>query len=214
MTVYMPQVSSARPRFATADVKTLAFVVAATAVVCVAVLVADQLGGVDHYLLVRDPNAIANNPGYFGLVSNVGIVLWIGGAVAAFQACAAAARARRRAYNRLLLCGGSFAALMGFDDLFMLHEMIASQGILEVLVLVPHGILLLALCYQAWLLRERTPWLLLAACVGALGCSMGFDMLPVDFGGQVFVEESFKLLGVALLTAYLILTSQKALQAL
>lgn len=214
MTVYMPPALPVRSRLPAADLKTLALIVAVVAAICLAVLVADRLWGVDNYLLLRDPNAIANNPGYFGLVSNLGIVLWIAASVAAFQALAASRGSRNGTYRSVLMLGGGFAALMGVDDLFMLHEMMASRSIAEVLVLVPHALLLLALCYKAWALREKTSWLLLAACVGAFGCSMAFDILPVEFGGQVFIEESFKLLGIALLAAYLLLTSQKALRAL
>lgn len=213
MTAYMPPVVPVRPPSVTADLKTLALIVAAVAAISLTVLLADRLWGVDNYILLRDPNAIANNPGYFGLVSNLGIVLWIGASVAAFQALVASRGSHDGTYRSVLMLGGGFAALMGVDDLFMLHEMMASRGIAEVLVLVPHAIVLLALCYKAWMLREKTSWLLLAACVGAFGCSMAFDILPGEFGGQVFIEESFKLLGIALVAAYLFLTSQKALRA-
>lgn len=213
MTILPASVASSRPRLPTADLKAAAGIAVVAAAICVAVLAADQWWGIDHYDLVRDPNAIASNPNYFGLVSNLGIVLWMVGAVGALQAHAALKGRPGGRFGDVLLVGGAFAAVMGLDDLFMLHESIATFGIPEIVVLVPHALLLLALCYQAWLLRSATPWLLLACGVGGFGLSMAVDVYPVDFGGQVFIEESFKLLGIMFLTVYLVLTSQKALRA-
>jgi hypothetical protein len=212
MTVSTSSIASFRAHVAFADIKIAVGIVAVAGTVCLLVLAADQWWGIDHYDLVRDPNAIANNPNYFGLVSNLGIVLWMAGAVGALQAHAAVKHRSGRNFGNLLLFGGTFSAVMGLDDLFMLHESIATFGIPEIVVLVPHALLLTTMCYQAWLLRSATPWLLLASCVGAFGLSMAIDVYPVDFGGQVFIEESFKLLGIMFLTAYLVMTSQKALR--
>lgn len=213
MTIVPASLDRSRPFLPAADLKLAAGIAAAAVLICLPVLAADQWWGIDHYDLVRDPNAIANNPNYFGLVSNLGIVLWMVGAVGALQAHVALKVRPDRRFGDFLLVGGAFSAVMGLDDLFMLHESIATFGIPEIAVLVPHALLLLALCYQAWLLRSGTPWLLLACGVGAFGLSMAVDVYPVDFGGQVFIEESFKLLGIMFLTVYLVVTSQKALRA-
>ncbi len=212
MTISTSSGASARLLLPTRELKVAAIILAVGAMASLAVLAADQWWGIDHYDLVRDPNAIANNPNYFGLVSNLGIVLWMVGAVGALQAHAALKGRPGRNFGSLLLFGGAFSVVMGLDDLFMLHESIATFGIPEIVVLVPHALLLAMLCHQAWPLRSATPWLLLAACVCAFGLSMAVDVYPVDFGGQVFIEESFKLLGIMFLTAYLVMTSQKALR--
>lgn len=196
------------------DVRIIASIAAAATTISLLVLAADRFWGVDHYDLVRDPNAIANNPGYFGLVSNLGIVLWIAGAVCALQAHAALGRNRSSHLGAALFFGGIFAAVMGLDDLFMLHEAIATTGIPELVVLVPHALLLATLAYHAWFIRSGTPWVLLAAGIAAFGLSMAVDVYPAEFGGQVFIEESFKLLGIMLLAAYLVMTSRQALRSL
>lgn len=177
------------------------------------VLTADQWWGIDHYDLVRDPNAIAGNPNYFGIVSNLGIVLWIAGAAGALQAYAALGEKRTGHVGGVLLFGGLFAALMGLDDFLMLHESIASTGIPEPAVLMPHALLLALLCYHAWLVRAQTPRLVLATAVVSFGLSLAVDIYPGHFPGQVFIEESFKLLGIAMLTAYLLVVSQSVLKA-
>lgn len=196
-----------------ADIQLATAIVCVTAAGCLLVLAADQWWDIDYYDLVRDPNAIAGNPNYFGVVSNLGIVLWIAGAVGALQAYAALGRRRETPLGATLFFGGVFAALMGLDDLFMLHESVATIGIPEIVVLLPHALVLATLCYKAWMVREATPWILLGAGVAAFGVSLVVDVYPKEFGGQVFIEESFKLLGILFLTAYLVMVGQQALRA-
>ncbi|MGF6174377.1 hypothetical protein [Ensifer sp. 4252] len=175
-------------------------------------VVADRVFGIDYYDLVRDPNAIARNPGYFGIVSNVGVIFWIVGAAAAFQAFAATAAAGATPLRRTLLAGGLFAALMGIDDFLMLHEAVATTGIPEEVVLVPHMMLLCALCYCAYTVRAATPRLLLVGSVLSMGLSFAADMAPIHVGGATFVEEAFKLVGILFLSTYLITISHQALR--
>ncbi|WP_411034062.1 hypothetical protein [Shinella sp. BYT-45] len=196
-----------------ADIALAAFAGMAVLAIQALVLAADQWWGVDHYHLVRDPNAIAGNPNYFGLVSNLGIVLWISGAAGALQARAALGRRPAGHVGGVLLTGGLFAALMGLDDFFMLHESVAGAGVPEPAVLLPHALLLALLCYHAWFVRARTPWRTLAMSVTSFGLSLAVDVYPVHFPAQVFIEESFKLLGIAMLAVYLLAVGQSALKA-
>lgn len=168
--------------------------------------------GIDYYDLVRDPNAIAHNPGYFGLVSNIGVILWIVGAATALQAFAATGAEGATPLQRTLLAGGLFAALMGIDDFLMLHEAVATTGIPEEVVLVPHMLVLYTLCYYAYAVRAATPRLLLVGSVLSMGLSFAADMAPIHVGGATFVEEAFKLVGILFLTAYLVAISHKALR--
>lgn len=114
--------------------------------------------------------------------------------------------------RRTLLAGGLFAALMGVDDFLMLHEAVATTGIPEEVVLVPHMLVLCALCYCAYAVRAATPRLLLAGSVLSMGLSFAADMAPIHVGGATFVEEAFKLVGILFLTAYPVAISHKALR--
>ena len=193
------------------QIKLVAGVVAMTVVVQLAVLAADLGFGIDNYDLLRDPNAVAGQPNYVGIVSNLGIVLWMVGAVSALQAAAVLRARGGGGLCRLLAAGGAFAALMGIDDFLMLHESVATAGIPEPVVLLPHAVLLALLCALAVRMRHATPVLALAACVACLGLSLAVDMFSPGFGGEVFVEESFKLAAIALLAAYLAVTAHRAL---
>lgn len=52
-------------------------VICSCIVLLTSIVIADRLFGIDYYDLVRDPNAIAGQPKYFGLVSNLGVILWL-----------------------------------------------------------------------------------------------------------------------------------------
>ena len=175
------------------------------------VVFADRSGSVDNYMLLRDPNAIANQPNYYGLVSNIGVILWLIGSVCALQAFFLRPADNRVHLHGSLAWGGSFAAVMGLDDLLMIHETVSAFGVPETIVLLPHLILLLVFCYHVYFSEAATPWLLLGLAVCAFGLSMFVDMLPTHFPGQILLEEGFKISGITLLTVYLASISQIAI---
>lgn len=186
-------------------------VIFAGVVLLTSIVIADRLFGFDYYDLVRDPNAIAGQPKYFGLVSNLGVIFWFAGGFAALQAYWAGAGFAAPHLRRALLAGGLFSGLMGVDDLLMLHEAVATAGVPESLVLVPHMLLLATLCYHAWFIRRDVQSLLLVAAVMSLGCSFLVDAVSEHIAGLVFVEEGFKILGIMFLAVFLSLTSHAAL---
>jgi hypothetical protein len=59
MAVPAVRIASSRLPIASDDIKVGVGIVIVAAAICALVLVADQWWGVDHYQLVRDPNAIA-----------------------------------------------------------------------------------------------------------------------------------------------------------
>ncbi|WP_457588147.1 hypothetical protein [Ensifer canadensis] len=199
-------------RWHRSEAGTIIAVLLVSVAILASLVVADRVFGIDYYDLVRDPNAIARNPGYFGIVSNIGIIFWIVGATAALQAFAATFVEGATPLRRTLLAGGLFAALMGIDDFLMLHEAVATMGIPEEVVLLPHMILLGALCSCAYSVRAATPRLLLVGSVLSMGLSFATDMAPVHVGGATFVEEAFKLVGILFLTTYLVAISHQALR--
>lgn len=85
-------------------------VICSCIVLLTSIVIADRLFGIDYYDLVRDPNAIAGQPKYFGLVSNLGVILWFTGGIAApgllvrsrlRRAASATHASRRRALFRV-----------------------------------------------------------------------------------------------------------------
>ena len=194
------------------DIKVLFLVTMTILVITALVVAADTWWGIDHHDLMRDPNAIANHPRYFGIISNLGVVLWIASAAVALQAYASLGLKRRGEFSGLLFSGGIFATLMGLDDLFMLHESISVTGLAEPLILLPHALFLAVCCYYAWLMRTETPWLVLGAAIMSFGLSLLFDLYPSYFPGQMLLEEGFKLYGILLFSTYMFLVGHAALR--
>jgi hypothetical protein len=83
-------------------------VICSCIVLLTSIVIADRLFGIDYYDLVRDPNGIAGQPKYFGLVSNLGVILWFTGGIAALQAYWSGAGFGAPHLRRTLLAGGLF----------------------------------------------------------------------------------------------------------
>jgi hypothetical protein len=190
-------------------VPSLARVLTAGIAGVVAVLAVAGLGSAasEHAFayFVRDPAAAVRLDGcegiacsYAGMVSNVGIVLWL---VAATLTLGAALLGRRMGIDRralsLLWWGGALTALLGLDDLFELHEY-------AVPALIPHG---QELAYAAYgvaglgllalhrdLLMRADTWLLVAAGSLLLVSAAADEILP----GNHLLEDGSKLLAIVL----------------
>lgn len=180
-------------------------VLASTAALAMLLLFLDFNAGLSYRDLVRDTNAIAGQPSYFGAYSNIGILLWASAASIALF-CWLAIRDRKPAapFQRPLLVGGLFMALACLDDMFMLHEHSYRIGIPEPVVLAAYGGLLLAFVASTLPILFQSEWLSLGAAMLLLGLSTLADVFPYPFTGQIFVEEVSKLSGIAFLAYYLI----------
>jgi hypothetical protein len=177
-----------------------------------AMVVLDRHYGIDYWNLVRDTNAIAGQPAYFGFYSNLGILSW---AVAACSALFGWLSLRRLGIEapglRPLMLGGLFAAVACLDDLFMLHENAYLVGIPEKAAMAFYALFLLAFAASTLPVLHRTKWLLLGASLGSLAISTLVDLIEVQVAGSVLIEEAFKLSGIAFLASYLVTLSFSAL---
>ncbi|MGH6762959.1 MAG: hypothetical protein ACRECW_15390 [Phyllobacterium sp.] len=167
--------------------------------------------GVDYWNLVRDTNAIAGQPFYFGAYSNFGIYLWsIGASVALFTWGSLVKLGIRVEQRRALAFGGLFAAFATIDDLFMLHEQTHLVGVNEIVVFGALGLLMLGLIVTILPVLHRTRWLLLVAALGFMAASMLVDIFMPPEGGGLLIEEGFKLGGIGFMAAYLVTLSFEA----
>src|SRR5688572_5214743 len=93
---------------------------------CVAALAgAAAVTGVPFSTVSRDPATALGGPFVTGYLSYLGACLWCAAAAIALFAAAVKRRPRADAVNgasRFLLHAGLFTALLGADDLFMLHD--------------------------------------------------------------------------------------------
>ena len=164
--------------------------------------------GVDHWNLMRDTNAIAGQPTYYGFYSNIGVLLW---ALAASVALFGALSLRRLGIQgrrvRTLFLGGAFAGVAGVGDLFKLHQNAGWIGLSEKAVMAGYALFLLVFVASAIPIAHRTKWILLAGSLASLAASMIVDQLHLTMPGRLVIEESFKLTGITLLAAYLVTLS-------
>ena len=98
--------------------------------------------------LIRDPATIAAHPFYFGFFSHVDVLLWMASAVSClFGAALLNVIHLRPDYMRFLMAFGGLSAILGLDDLFLLHERAIPMifGIAQPFVFVGYAVML-ALC--------------------------------------------------------------------
>ena len=155
-------------------------------------------------LLLHDPSALALLPFYAGFITKVGIMIWvITAAVNLFSYSVLPESVRKSDAGRYLLASGALSLMLGLDDSFQVHEVIAPHlfGIPEVVVLGTYALL------SAWILiRARgTVWAawdgLLAGAVACFIGSIVVDQLLQQSATEM-IEESFKFVGINLWGAF------------
>jgi hypothetical protein len=190
-----------------AQVKGLAGLVALLyAPILLVLLAAAVQTAVPAAFLVRDPAQLAKFPFYFGALSYVGVLAWCtAGAIGLFCGMLS----RDRGARHLLIGAGGLSLVLGLDDLFTFHEIIA-PGYLhlpERLVMGVYGGLVLALL--AWCARTiltRTDFLLLGVGLAFFAVSVVIDSGVGDQGLNYMLDDGLKLCGIAGWTAYIVRT--------
>lgn len=163
----------------------------------IAVLSLLHLGGHNAAPLLRDPATMAGLPVWHGAMSTLGCMAWA--VVAALCLCVHVAREDPGLRTWALLA--ALAAALGVDDALMLHEeVLPSIGVAQEFTFLAYGVVaaLIARDIIARPGRFDAP-LLLVAC-GALGLSIGLDVLVED--GAVIYEDGPKAFGVAVLVVW------------
>jgi hypothetical protein len=150
---------------------------------------------------------------YYGLVSNLGVILWTCAmAVALFTA--ALLRRSRRAGAEFFFAGGALSMLLMLDDFFLIHERVLPIyfGLDEKLLFGIYGILLIAFL-ALWHRRILvTDYLLLFYGLGFFALSLVVDLLPITVPQPHFFEDGFKFTGICGWTAWHWRTATQAAQ--
>ncbi|MBW7850268.1 MAG: hypothetical protein H3C38_07230 [Rhodospirillales bacterium] len=164
-------------------------------------------------VLLRDPNATARQPEYYGLVSNLGILAWTSAAAISLYSGLLLRRSGGAPISRILLTGGAFTALLCLDDLFMLHEgLLARIGVSEVPLLVTYAVL--AVLWVAVSVRRlmATEWMLLLIALAAMAGSVLIDLVNVPLPGQLLAEDMLKFTGILFWVAYFVRLSWQSMR--
>ncbi|MEM6435143.1 MAG: hypothetical protein AAF773_15015 [Cyanobacteria bacterium P01_D01_bin.115] len=170
--------------------------------------------------LTRDPVAVLEGHQLTGLVSTVGILLWTIAASICLFSHIIYKQIRRSAFlARFFLWFGLFTSALLLDDLFMLHEGTYTLRIHKIILFpIYAAFLLLSMRYFRQILLVRRSILFWVSLI-FFGASMGVDFLvdapfvSLSFNSGVFVEDSFKFLGIVSWTSFLVNISFQALKA-
>ena len=186
-----------------------AAVYALALLVLAAMLAVSARSGLSPGALSRDVASSAGVDPLHGLQSHLGVLAWWSAAsVAVFAGWAARGRALDER-PRLLIWLGLLTAALAADDQLMVHEALAPYylGIGERWVVAAYGVVLAAILIRFSAALRAGPGLpLFASGLGLLALSVLVDLLQErwDSEWRVFVEDGFKLLGIAGWSAYLV----------
>ena len=152
--------------------------------------------------LTRDSAAVTSTPSYVGILSSLGAILW-GVNVAVCMFGYALMPAKLKHLRLFLLCSALFSAMLGIDDLMMLHDGVLSDIMYAELVMYS-GYILFAISYIVIFAEDilNTRYLLLAAALGCFGFSMFMDQIFAASEMVTFVEDGFKFMGIIIWTLY------------
>lgn len=155
--------------------------------------------------LLKDPGALRPGPWYLGAVSYVGILLWTAAATLCLFARKLLPRVEEAEVRSFLLASALLSAVLGLDDLFMLHDSLAPAylGVPEKVVVLGYGALALGYVVRFRRLVWRTEYFPLLVAGGFFALSVGVDALDVDDTRFLLVEDGAKLAGIAGWCSYL-----------
>lgn len=138
---------------------------------------------------LRDPNAIAHQPWFYGMIEFAGILILAGtAAVLLFSAVIA-----RPEDKQPLAAWGLLTGIICLDDTYMLHERGFFFGLPELLVFGFYLIAIVGLLSLSWNWLVHTPLLILFFSLGCLGLSAVLDVfedfpIRIPGGSEDFLE--------------------------
>lgn len=184
----------------------------------VALAVAAILLGGAHYVaavtgnpigvLLRDANAIAEQPNYFGAIDYAEVLLMSGAAwISLFTAML-----KRDRQVLFLALGGILSLLLALDNLYMLHESAWRFHLNEQVIFGLYGLLLALIVGANFRRFLHTPFVLLGIGTALFAAAVLVDAIPL---GTIPLprgfEDSLELLGTCFWSAYFVKCSRDIL---
>lgn len=186
---------------------------AALSLVLAAAVVAKVGFGVPWHHTLGDPATTTGWPFYVGFASNVGAVMWAAMAgIFLFRYHMHRALGGEPRWGRFLLASGLFTALLGLDDLFLLHDQVFPDylGVSQVIVVGAYGALGILYLLRFAPQIARTAWPVFAVAIVLLASSVVLDQmmdrLSIYLPGSGFLEDAFKLMGIGTWLSYAVHT--------
>lgn len=181
--------------------------VALTLFVPAALLVIALSLGADPDWILLDPAAVTGAPFYTGLLSNLGVLGWCGSATALLLAAAVLRSTPEWTREAgALAAGASVSAVLGFDDLLLLHERVLPNhlGVPEPVTFGAYGV---AAVVYLWHFRDvhlrmDRELLGVAFCMFAVSLVVDLTDPPALGAWRGIVEDGAKFLGISAWASY------------
>lgn len=155
--------------------------------------------------IMRDPASIANQPVYYGALSNLGVLLWS----ASVGTCLLGALIAKALSDRwdIISFFAAFSGLSAFlclDDLFQFHELLlpGNFGIPEEVLFVAYAIALLTLLIRFRKIILETQPILLGISLLLFALSIASDILPLPT--NLLLEDGSKFMAIFAWFAYFV----------
>lgn len=168
--------------------------------------------GIPLATFVRDPAATLGGNPLTGVQSHVGVLVWwAAAAVCFFGAVLVRRETNDHSDTAFLVWSGTITTVLTLDDLFQFHEDLAVRylGLDDRAVTLAYGVAIVIYLVRYRGIILRTDYFLLAAGLALFAASNVVDELLTDRWApdtRIFVEDGFKLLGIAGWSSYLIRT--------
>jgi len=197
----------------------LALAVLPGVAVVILVALARAVGDVPMHYLTRDIATLAGIHPFFGVMSNLGLMLWAASAAASLLTVLILMKSGE-GVSKFFLASGALSLWLLFDDAFLFHEELAPKhmGLETEFVLVGLGVAVIA-----WLAAFRRQILaagpfFLVLSLGMFAVSLGVDFAADFFPAEeteeswrIFYEDAPKWLGIVFWLAFHVTASVNTL---
>lgn len=167
--------------------------------------------GVDLGYLTRDPNTILKGHTYTGMISNAGIFFWSASAtICLFTAVFLYRMKAPKQQFMLMLFAGLLSFVLGFDDVFQMHEKMFSdiRYVPEELFFLAYFIcivFIVIVCFKTFLQTDFVLWSL-ALFMFMMSMIIDKEIIHVD-SEKAFWEDCYKFTGIILWSSYYLRTA-------
>jgi hypothetical protein len=164
-------------------------------------------------LLSRDPIQLLNGKPYYGIISNIGIIMWCATSAILFFSSKLLSRDKGHKQATLFLFfGGLLSLMMLIDDLFMMHDVVFPEylNIDEEIFYVIYGLTVISIFYIYRKIILNSDYIFLILSFALLGASVMTDealTVGLVLNHPYLVEDSLKFLGIISWCAYFTRTS-------
>lgn len=152
---------------------------------------------IDTSDLTQDPNSVAGQPFYVGLLSNLGVIFWgMSAAISIFAGLIGKSKAP--SVESFLIYSGCFSALLLLDDLLQLHEGFFQYDLRfpEELVLGIYSAIAVMIIFRHRKFILPSNYLILLASLMLFGFSLSIDTFFEDIPGENLLEDGSKFIGI------------------